>query len=250
MDKYLEFYEPTRSIMDQIANLRRTDSDRAVSPVIGVILMVAITVILAAVIGAFVLEIGDQQETAPRTSFDSEQVSATLYGTAGEVNWTVVSFSHAGGDVLDVSQSEVKVSGNSSVWGFPSGIPGKGDTPSIVPTPNYLPSLGSNGPVEFSSGEQWQMFGRGGGLPSECANWRSPIPADEYVKRGSYGASGNSYAFWIGSPVESPPDPEYCRVKKQNGGYFNDIETGSDVQVVWEAESGGKTQTLFKYSVQ
>ena len=35
------------------------DSDRAVSPVIGVILMVAITVILAAVIGTFVLGLGD-----------------------------------------------------------------------------------------------------------------------------------------------------------------------------------------------
>jgi flagellin-like protein len=33
--------------------------DRGVSPVIGVILMVAITVILAAVIGAFVLGLGD-----------------------------------------------------------------------------------------------------------------------------------------------------------------------------------------------
>jgi flagellin-like protein len=35
------------------------DSERAVSPVIGVILMVAITVILAAVIGTFVLGLGD-----------------------------------------------------------------------------------------------------------------------------------------------------------------------------------------------
>ncbi|ELK55548.1 flagellin-like protein, partial [Haloferax sp. BAB-2207] len=34
--------------------------DDAVSPVIGVILMVAITVILAAVIGTFVLGLGDQ----------------------------------------------------------------------------------------------------------------------------------------------------------------------------------------------
>ncbi len=43
------------------------DEDRAVSPVIGVILMVAITVILAAVIGTFVLGLGDQvQSTTPR----------------------------------------------------------------------------------------------------------------------------------------------------------------------------------------
>jgi flagellin-like protein len=39
--------------------------DRAVSPVIGVILMVAITVILAAVIGTFVLGLGENVETNP-----------------------------------------------------------------------------------------------------------------------------------------------------------------------------------------
>ena len=39
-----------------------TDDSRAVSPVIGVILMVAITVILAAVIGTFVLGLGDSVE--------------------------------------------------------------------------------------------------------------------------------------------------------------------------------------------
>jgi flagellin-like protein len=46
-----------------------TDDD-AVSPVIGVILMVAITVILAAVIAAFVLGLGDTNATAPNTSFN------------------------------------------------------------------------------------------------------------------------------------------------------------------------------------
>ncbi|MFD1641290.1 type IV pilin [Halohasta litorea] len=49
------------------------DSDRGVSPVIGVILMVAITVILAAVIGAFVLGLGDQvSNNAPQASFSFE----------------------------------------------------------------------------------------------------------------------------------------------------------------------------------
>jgi flagellin-like protein len=44
--------------------------DDAVSPVIGVILMVAITVILAAVIGAFVLGLGNNQNVAPQVSFE------------------------------------------------------------------------------------------------------------------------------------------------------------------------------------
>jgi len=49
------------------------NDDDAVSPVIGVILMVAITVILAAVIASFVIGLGDSnQATAPSVSFSTE----------------------------------------------------------------------------------------------------------------------------------------------------------------------------------
>ncbi|AZQ15757.1 type IV pilin [Halorubrum sp. PV6] len=54
--------------------------DRAVSPVIGVILMVAITVILAAVIGTFVLGLGesvDQGATAG-ISYDANSSNVTV----------------------------------------------------------------------------------------------------------------------------------------------------------------------------
>ncbi|MFC7212451.1 type IV pilin [Natronoarchaeum sp. GCM10025321] len=52
--------------MDFKKLLETDDDERAVSPVIGVILMVAITVILAAVIGAFVIGIGDDQQEVPQ----------------------------------------------------------------------------------------------------------------------------------------------------------------------------------------
>ena len=63
--------------------------DDAVSPVIGVILMVAITVILAAVIATFVLGLGDNlSNTAPQASFSCEGDlaggSGTITMTAGE----------------------------------------------------------------------------------------------------------------------------------------------------------------------
>ena len=65
-----------------------TDDD-AVSPVIGVILMVAITVILAAVIGTFVLGLGDQvQDTAPQASFNFEFDTQTA------------TITHDGGDTI------------------------------------------------------------------------------------------------------------------------------------------------------
>ncbi|WP_256463854.1 type IV pilin [Halorientalis litorea] len=53
-----------------------TDDD-AVSPVIGVILMVAITVILAAVIASFVLGLGNTQSATPTVSFNTDYTEAT-----------------------------------------------------------------------------------------------------------------------------------------------------------------------------
>jgi flagellin-like protein len=75
--------------------------ERAVSPVIGVILMVAITVILAAVIGTFVLGLGDSlQNTSPTATLNVQDDSSTDYdtGTGDQVAYII---SHNGGDDLD-----------------------------------------------------------------------------------------------------------------------------------------------------
>ena len=79
------------SVMDSIGMQRLKamfDDDSAVSPVIGVILMVAITVILAAVIASFVLGLGDQGEPAPQptmeTSVDAAENNITLDVTGGD----------------------------------------------------------------------------------------------------------------------------------------------------------------------
>ena len=77
--------------------------ERAVSPVIGVILMVAITVILAAVIGTFVLGLGDQvSESAPQAQF-----SFDFSDTGPEV----LNITHDGGDSIDADDLTVNVAG-------------------------------------------------------------------------------------------------------------------------------------------
>jgi flagellin-like protein len=77
--------------------------DEAVSPVIGVILMVAITVILAAVIGTFVLGLGDQvQSTSPQASFNFD---FTDEDGSGQDELTVT---HDGGDTIGDTQLYLK----------------------------------------------------------------------------------------------------------------------------------------------
>jgi len=83
------------------------NDDDAVSPVIGVILMVAITVILAAVIATFVLGLGDQvSNTSPQASF-----SFDWDGEAGATNASPLTISHDGGD--SVAANRLYVRGNS-----------------------------------------------------------------------------------------------------------------------------------------
>ena len=71
--------------------------DRAVSPVIGVILMVAITVILAAVIGTFVLGLGQNVQSTPQASFSFDFDTSA---TTPNVNVT-----HNGGDRLELDDN-------------------------------------------------------------------------------------------------------------------------------------------------
>jgi flagellin-like protein len=96
---------------------RLFNDDDAVSPVIGVILMVAITVILAAVIATIVLGLEKQvSDTAPQASFsfdfnDTATADDDFKGSSvnkGDGNLTVT---HAGGATLNADQVAISGAG-------------------------------------------------------------------------------------------------------------------------------------------
>lgn len=88
------------------------ESDRAVSPVIGVILMVAITVILAAVIGSFVLGIGGDLNETPQVRFAASDATG---GAVAQVDNSTPSpdelftIEHQGGDTIDAADMRLEV---------------------------------------------------------------------------------------------------------------------------------------------
>ena len=98
----------------ELKRLFQADDDRAVSPVIGVILMVAITVILAAVIGTFVLGLGDQvQDTTPNT-----QIGIDIdEDTEDEIDITV---RHRGGDRIEDGALDINVIAGENTASAPS----------------------------------------------------------------------------------------------------------------------------------
>lgn len=98
-------------------------SERAVTPVIGIILLVAITVILAAVIGTFTLGMGDRvQDFAPSTRIgfdfdaDASGESCGLAGGGGP-DQGELTITHQGGDKIEESQlTLVDDDGNETSW--------------------------------------------------------------------------------------------------------------------------------------
>ncbi|MDI6888644.1 MAG: type IV pilin N-terminal domain-containing protein [Methanocellales archaeon] len=82
------------------ANRKFRANEDAVSPVIGVILMVAITVILAAIIAAFVFGMAPPA-MAPQ---------ASIRGTVAQVDTTnYIKLDHQGGDTITLASSSIKV---------------------------------------------------------------------------------------------------------------------------------------------
>lgn len=90
--------------------------NRAVSPVIGVILMVAITVILAAVIGTFSFGLFDRDTNpAPSAVFEADYDSGTKE----------LIITHETGDEFDSGNVEFKISGGNGNFGSASGWAGE-----------------------------------------------------------------------------------------------------------------------------
>ena len=75
--------------------------DRAVSPVIGVVLMVAITVLLAAVVGSLAFGLGETRDPAPRATFDA--------GIEDDGNSALLTITHEGGEGIDAARTRVTI---------------------------------------------------------------------------------------------------------------------------------------------
>ena len=79
---------------------------KGISPVIGVVLMIAITVILAAVIASFVFGYSGKLTEAP------PQFQARL----DKVNNTTITIIHTGGDVVDLKEMRIVVKCGNNEW--------------------------------------------------------------------------------------------------------------------------------------
>jgi flagellin-like protein len=228
---------------------RFESANRAVSPVIGVILMVAISVILAAVVGAFVLQVGNQQEKTPSASFSYDQ-EVRYYADAQDTNLTTVEVTHAGGETIDISQLNIKINGNTSVWG-PTGEEGALGF-LYRPQPDHFKAATTNEPVPVTSGDQWTINAYKGYSDELVADEEINTPIYGYFVEGYPPTTPGCKAHNKKAYVENPS----VKISETDGGStFNAVCTNrllpdDELSAVWRSASGGKTQELIGYTVE
>lgn len=133
--------------------------ERGVSPVIGVILMVAITVILAAVIGAFVLNLGSNLgQTGPSTQLSVSDASDNYDGSSDSA---LAEISHKGGDQVKASDLKIVIT-------TPSDTTITLDPPSTASDGLKAfdqPSTSGNAASSLSVGNSWYIVSTGSNSP-------------------------------------------------------------------------------------
>ncbi|WP_436907203.1 type IV pilin [Halosimplex marinum] len=150
---------------------RLLNDDDAVSPVIGVILMVAITVILAAVIATFVLGLGDQvSNSSPQASFSFQwEVDTDDHGP--------LTVTHDGGETIQAQNLYLRGSAGDNAGGSPSPLSQSWDNykTDVDPTSEVqagmsveLSQIGSDGEISLV----WQSSA--GESSSTLKTWTGP----------------------------------------------------------------------------
>ena len=102
--------------------IKMIKNEDAVSPVIGVILMVAITVILAALIGAFVFQMGPP-EMSPQASIQLVDADGTDF-----------TLTHNGGDTISWDETRISIDGTDYNGTMPTGEFNTGNRETITAT--------------------------------------------------------------------------------------------------------------------
>jgi FlaG/FlaF family flagellin (archaellin) len=254
--------------------------------VIGVILMVAITVILAAVIGAFVLQLNQNQETAPQAQINYDQGDFQPSRQGGGTNpdtapiLPTVKMTHNGGDSLQRQDILVRTTvdrNKRKVDGYALDYENGSTTPQDINRGNAAFNQGNrtkaikwnyprDGTIEAPDRVRavlhistWQFAeGKPGWTPSNKQQ-HDDIWKSETTKCAIFSWRQRSMqvesrrTFGLRGYGNGPHDGSGC-AQSNNGyppsGVWTWFKNGDEVRVVWSPQESSKSQDIATYTVK
>ena len=220
----------------------RTD-ETGVSPVIGVSLMVAVTVIIAAVIGSTALSMGDSvSKSPPQVQFETETDTETISdGDGYEITVKSFKLEHNGGEDVDVRNLKVTIDGRQAYDHrlpenhlYPT-VDGEGSeyAQPIYPFDQYKEDLVSGEDNKISSGDSAELYSATNDIESENIDF-------------SKEQNQVMYTFDDRDPVRFLHDGWQNPDRFENQEESAHLESGQTVRVVWEPSGSDQSQTLYE----
>jgi len=211
------------------------DDDTGVSPVIGVILMVAVTVIIGAIISSSALELGDSViENPPQAQIGIEIVDDYPVEKEGgpTEEFKAVKLTHDGGGSISQENIKVTVDGKPAHATAGPGTDPAGDGwPALIePWQNINEITAGDEAILLSSG----TYVEDAGLTTDPNKDRTIYKPDD----------GNNTIIWLG---DTPGGGSSERTIDEGDDYMLE-EAGEELRVVWESDD--QSQTLFEGEIQ
>jgi flagellin-like protein len=201
---------------------RTPTGSRGVSPAVGAVVMLVVTVVAAAAVGSVAFDVGRQvEDPAPFADFTVETTNVTFGGPGWNAEHVVVVVSHESGQSIDADDLRVTVNGEQA-WDI-AGMDGSyvGETVRPVSKRESV-SAGSTFRIVF-----WENRYRG--YPADLGVAKSPGCGG--LKPWNGGVDNQR----IVSPVGPKND---CALNRDNVG------RGDTVRIVYEFPNSGKTKVL------
>jgi flagellin-like protein len=222
----------------QLKHICGDADERAVSPVVGVAILVGITVILASIVGAFVFGLVNLGQSPPDAQFTFNQGSqnfSTSPATATrDENVTTVQVTHNSGEAVSYQELSLRVSGNQT-----------------EPTDNE-----SVYEIDYQGDDavdRWEKV---------LDNRSAVLEPGQTVEAGFYGISESFLTDGSSAPSEivdyntgDDANPDELIGLDEDGTVDSPTEFGykmgscDEVKVVWTAESGASGQILQTYQL-
>jgi len=218
------------------------DDDTGVSPVIGVILMVAVTVMIAAVIGSTALGLADSvSETPPQAQFDMEQDDSYEMTDMDDNTdtWKLVTLRHSGGEDVNMRDVKVTVDGDPAyeVIDDPNVY---NDATTLEEQSIYSGTNTRSNPILTVPGWDTETASAGDEFPIVSAHTKlverdmSPTPPGVDQNIVYYNTDPSTYELSVGGD----------RIKDDDVL----LQSGQTLRLIWE--SGDQSQTLLEEEIE
>jgi hypothetical protein len=225
-----------RPVTPQAADDGDADTGKELSPVLGAVVVLGLTIALTVAVGLVGSGGGGSGADVPETEFDIDERIVHLTDETGSARLIQVRIAVVSGERVAVPTTDITVEGDDTAVGLVEIQPDSGDV--VAPMPDVRRAYRAGEPVPVEPGHTWNVVAYDW-LPDEEVTTQSKVL---HYRESEDGTRPNRSAARAANEAEDTDGDDRLGLMP--------LFPGDEVRVVWEAASGPERETLVRYTVE